>query len=49
MFSLIKKVLVLDLISVNNSVLEKSKETIRILQRNSKSVARTYKWLNKTQ
>ena len=31
------------------TVLEKSKETIRILQRNSKSVARTYKWLNKTQ
>ena len=30
-------------------VLEKSKETIRILQRNSQSVVKTYKWLNTTQ
>ena len=31
------------------TVFGKSKETIRMLQRNSKSVKRTYKWLNTTQ
>ena len=30
-------------------VLEKSKKTMRILQKNIKSVVRTYKWLNTTQ
>ena len=48
----IQQIVFYGMLKTNSQVLtalEKSKETILILQRNSKSIVRTYKWLNTTQ